>query len=249
MQRFIKIPNVVLDMKLTPMQLLVYTAVISLKCKSDVAIATGNVIAKRCNITKNSVYSSIKELENIGLIRKVNHFENGRKTSNSYKINDIKGNFTKIEYSIFSYKLLPSEFAAYLSIKSKANHARLAFPSLKQISKLANICIDTVIKAVKRLVRLKLINQSHYIRKCGCFGHNNYTILNIIKMTDTEHPACSDNHKYNDNKISQVKHLCKNFLNKIRYSKFWATILEPLRNVVRKKNIDFITQHIFKLRV
>lgn len=240
MQRFIKIPNAVLEMQLAPMQLLVYAAIVSLKSKSNYTCATARTISQRCNITQNSVYTAVNELENVGLIRKTNHYKNGKRVANSYEINDIKGKFTKLEYSVFAFKLTPTEFAAYVTIKSKENHAKLSFPSLSQISKLANICIDTVIKAIKKLKALNIIIQSHYIRKCGCFGHNNYTIMDLIKKTITEPQTSSDYNVLNENKYKKIKHKLKKaglkFLNNIWYSKFWATILDPLKNIVRKKN-------------
>lgn len=248
MKRFIKIPNAVFELQLTPMQLLTYAAIVSLKSKENFTIATGRTIAARCNVTPNSVYTAIQELENLGLIKKTNHYKDRKRTTNSYRINPICGKFTRIEYDVFSYKLSPSEFASYVAIRSKANHASLAFPSLSQISKLANICIDTVIRAVKRLTEINLLTYSRYVRKCGCMGHNNYTIIGFIKKTITEHQTSSDD-ILNENKYSNIKHKLKKarlkFLNNIWYSKFWATILDPLKNVVRKKNKSlFNTQYL-----
>lgn len=248
MKRFIKIPNAVFELQLTPMQLLTYAAIVSLKSKENFTRATGRTIADKCNTAPNSVYTAIQELENLGLIKKTNHYENGKRTTNSYKINPICGKFTKIEYSVFDYKLSPSEFAAYAVIKCKANHARLAFPSLNQIARLANICIDTVIKAVRKLETIHIITYSHYVRKCGCFGHNNYTVIDFIKKTITEHQTSSD-YILNENKYNNIKHKLKKaglkFLNNMWYSKFWATILDPLKNVVRKKNKSlFNTQYL-----
>ena len=243
MKRFIKIPNAIFELQLTPMQLLVYAAIVSLKSKADTTVAAGRIISKRCNVAQNSVYTAVNDLENLGLIRKTNHYnKDGKRISNSYKINNINGKFTKLEYGIFAYKLTPTEFAAYVTIKSKANHSNLSFPSLRQIAELANICIDTVIKAVKKLNELKIIVQSHYVRKCGCFGHNNYSVIDFVKMTITELHVSSDN-ILNENKYNIIKHKLKQaglkILNNMWYSKFWATILDPLKNVVRKKNKSF----------
>ena len=53
----------------------------------------------------------------------------------------------------------------------------------------------------------------------------------------------------NENKYNSIKHKLKKaglkFLNNMWYSKFWATILDPLKNVVRKKNKSlFNTQYL-----
>ncbi len=159
--------------------------------------------------------------------------------------------FIKIPNAVFELQLTPMQlltYAAIVSLKSKANHARFAFPGLSQIAKLANICIDTVIKAVRKLEAIHIITYSRYIRKCGCFGHNNYTVIDFIKTTIPEHKTSSD-YILNENKYSNIKHKLKKaglkFLNKMWYSKFWATILDSLKNVVRKKNKSlFNTQYL-----
>ena len=79
MKRFIKIPNAVFELQLTPMQLLTYAAIVSLKSKENFTRATGRTIADKCNTAPNSVYTAIQELENLGLIKKTNHYENGKK--------------------------------------------------------------------------------------------------------------------------------------------------------------------------
>lgn len=246
MKRFIKIPITVLELDLTPLQLLVYAGIVSLKSKNNYTVATGSTIAKRCGISSNSVYTAVKELEAVGLISKTNNIKNGRNTANGYHISCIGGKFVKIDYSVFKYNLTPSQFAAYVIIKSKCNHANRAFPSLKQISKLAHICIDTVISAVRALADKGLLLFKHYMRRCGCYGHNNYIIIDkqnekteeakIIKLTITEKATC--------------KKAASFFLNKIRYSKFWATKLDLLNNAVRKKIYSLInTLHIHILKV
>ncbi len=232
MKRFIKIPKVVFELDLTPMQLLVYTGIVSLKSKENYTTATAKVIAKRCNISTNSVYTAVNALKSVGLINKTNNIKNGKNIANGYHIRNVSGAFVKVEYTIFKFKLSPSEFASYVTIKSKCNHANRAFPSLKQISELAHICIDTVISAIRELAGKGLLLFQHYIRRCGCFGHNNYILIDepeavnahnkIIKLKSTSAGAC-------------LKKAASLFLHKIGYSKFWATRLDSLKNYIRKK--------------
>lgn len=247
MKRFIKIPITVLELDLTPLQLLVYAGIVSLKSKNNYTVATGSTIAKRCGISSNSVYTAVKELEAVGLISKTNNIKSGRNTANGYHISCIGGKFVKIDYSVFKYNLSPSQFAAYVIIKSKCNHANRAFPSLKQISKLAHICIDTVISAVRALADKGLLLFKHYVRRCKCYGHNNYIIIDNPQNEETEEAKII---KLTITEKATYKKAASFFLNKIRYSKFWATRLDLLNNAVRKKIYSLInTLHIHKLKV
>ena len=164
-----------------------------------------------------------------------------------YHISCIGGKFVKIDYSAFKYNLTPSQYAAYVIIKSKCNHANRAFPSLKQISKLAHICIDTVISAVRALADKGLLLFKHYMRRCGCYGHNNYIIIDNPQNEETEEAKII---KLTITEKATYKKAASFFLNKIRYSKFWATRLDLLNNAVRKKIYSLInTLHIHKLKV
>ncbi len=229
MKRFIQIPTELFTLELTPLQLLVYAGIVSYKSKENYTVATANAIAKRCHISRNSVYSALNALESKRIIRRRNYINDHRNTANGYYIASPKGNFVKLEYRVFSYALSPSQFAVYVALLSKKNHAGRAFPSLRQLSELAHICIDTVISSVKALVNKGLLLFKHYIRKCGCFGHNNYIV--------TENTANqSSSIKFEDKKRNTaLKKAASLFLNKIRYSKFWATKLDSLKNAVRKK--------------
>lgn len=248
MKRFIKIPSVVFELDLTPLQLLVYAGIVSLKSKANYTTATGNTIAKRCNISRNSVYAAIKALEELGLISITNNIKNGKNTANSYYISNIGGNFVKLNYSIFKSNLSPSEFATYVAIKSKCNHANRAFPSLRQISKQAHICIDTVISAVKELVNKGLLLFTRYMRRCGCFGHNNYIIIDEPVVKEISEPKILKlKTTFAETAYKKAASL---FLHKSRYSKFWVTSLDTLKYEVRKKISNlFNTIHIRKLRV
>ena len=232
MKRFIKIPKVIFELELTPLQLLVYAGIVSLKSRANYTTATANVIAKRCNISSNSVYTAVNALKAVGLINKTNNIKNGKNTANGYYINNISGAFIKVEYSIFKFNLSPSEFASYITIKSKCNHAKRAFPSLKQISKLAHICIDTVISAVRELANKGLLLFKHYMRHCGCFGHNNYILIDEPEVKEDE---CKIIKLKTTSEETVLKKVASLLLHKIRYSKFWATRLDTLKNSIRKK--------------
>ena len=247
MKRFIKIPSVVFELDLTPLQLLVYAGIISLKSKPNYTTATANVIAKRCSISRNSVYTAVNSLEALGLINKANNIKNGKNAANSYYISNIGGKFIKLEYSVFKFSLSPAQFASYTAIKSKCNHANRAFPSLRQIAELAHICIDTVISAIKELTNKGLLIFKHYMRCCGCFGHNNYTVTENPQIKEiSEHTTL----KLHTTEKATFKKAASFFFNTLGYSKFWATKLDPLKNKVRKSiNTLLNTIHISKLRV
>ncbi len=223
MKRFIKLPIRVFELDLSPAQLLVYAAIISLKSKNNFTIASAKTISRRCGMSVNSVYTAVNALVSVGLVNKTNYIKNGKKASNGYSMLNIGGKFVKIEYEIFKKDLKPSEFAAYVAIKSKCNKSNRAYPSLKQISRIAHICIDTVITAVRELCVKGFLVFKHYIRKCGCYGHNNYILFDetTVKV------------KHIEEKVSQKKAF--SFFNNYRYSKFWATLLEPFKNIVRNK--------------
>lgn len=248
MKRFIQIPTQIFDLDLTPLQLLVYAGIISLKSKENYTVATAETISKRCNISKNSVYTAISALKSIGLIRKRNNIKDGKNTANSYHIRNIGGNFIKLEYSIFKFNLSPTQFAAYIAIKSKCNHSNRAFPSLRQISELAHICIDTVISAVRALANKGLLLFKHYMRRCGCFGHNNYIVVANPEVKEVSEPETLKL-KTTFEEVTSKK-AASLFLHKLRYSKFWATALDSLKYVVRKKISNcLIIIHTHKHRV
>lgn len=244
MKRFIKIPTNIFELELTPLQLLVYAGIVSFKSKENYTVVSANSIAKRCHISRNSVYSALNELERKRVIKRRRFIYNHRKTSNGYYIASPKGNFVKLEYRIFCYSLTPSQFAIYIALLSKKNHAGRAFPSLKQLSQLAHICIDTVISSVKTLAKKGLLLFKHYIRKCGCYGHNNYII------TETTSEPCKIV-KFEENKRdTSSKKIVSLFLNNIGYSKFWATKLESLKYAVRKKiKLLYKSIRVYKLKV
>lgn len=229
MKRFIQIPTEIFKLGLTPLQLLVYSGIVSYKSKENYTVATANAIAKRCHISRNSVYSALNALESKRIIRRRNYINNHRNTANGYYIASAKGNFVKLEYIVFSYALPPSQFSIYLSLISKKNHTGRAYPSLRQLSELAHVCVDTVISSIKALVNKGLLLFKHYIRKCGCFGHNNYIV------TENNADQSSDFKSEDKKRNTALKKAASLFLNKFGYSKFWATKLNSLKNAVRKK--------------
>jgi len=246
MKRFIKIPADIFQYKLSPLQLLVYSGIVSFKSKENFTIATANTIAKRCHISRNSVYSALSSLESSGLIRRRHYIKNGKKSANGYYIKRSEGKFIKLEYSVFSYALSPSAFAVYLTIKHNANHAGRAFPSLNQISAAAHICIDTVIASIRKLSNTGLLLFKHYIRKCGCYGHNNYILLDTAPYD-----------KQSENRIiklpakkAALKKAASLIFSHFRYSKFWLTKLDLLKNDIRNKIYSlYNTIRSIKLRV
>ncbi len=246
MKRFIKIPKVIFELDLTPLQLLVYAGIVSLKSKANYTTASAETIAKRCNINRNSVYTAVNALKTVGLINKTNNIKNGKNTANGYYINNIGGAFIKLEYSVFKFNLSPSEFASYVTIKSKCNHVNRAFPSLKQIAELAHICIDTVIASVKKLAGKGLLLFKHYMRRCGCFGHNNYIIIDEPIAQKTENKIIKLKTRSAGVALKKAASL---FLHKNRYSKFWATILDTPKNFIRKRILSpFNNIHIVNFK-
>lgn len=231
---FIKLPRMIFQFDLTPTQLLVYCGILSLQSKSNYTVSRAETIAKRCHVSPGTVYTAVHALEDIGLIEKVHNSKNGFKTANGYKISPLHGNFMKVKYTLFSKGLKPSQFVTYLHILSCCNQADRAFPSLSQLADRAKLCIDTVISAVKHLRSCGLLEYVHYKRKCGCFGHNNYflgqfspsnNVKNVAKIT-SETPVIPSSKSHFKKAVSLFKE---------GYSKFWSTILEPLKYFVRKK--------------
>lgn len=167
--------------------------------------------------------------------------EYGKKASNSYRIAPIGGKFIRIEYAILDSGLTPSEFAAYAAIKSRCNHRRRSFPSLRQIANMAHICLDTVIKAIKSLCTMGFIVCTRFVRKCGCFGHNNYIVFDAAVPQEITTVQTSKRTTLTDKLRAAASGLAASvFLFKQGYSKFWGTLLEPLKNYVRKKKKSYL---------
>ncbi len=185
--QFLKVPNVLFTFgkALEPMDLLVYCGIKSFCGRKLHAVVKGEIIAEFIGVSRGSVSHSVQKLTALKLIRpyyrKQKHGQfAGYRGANGYHIAKLAGGWTKIPYHIFSYGLNPSRFAAYAYLQSRKNHAHRAFPSYAQIAAAVNIGERTAEYAVKELEGLHLVNKEHYIRIINRFGHNNYTLLDVL---------------------------------------------------------------------
>lgn len=184
--RFLKLPNAVFDLDLEPMDFMVYCGIKSFCDKKLYAVVKAEKIAARIGVHRNSIYTAVKRLANLGLIlpiaRKQKHgLHANYRAANGYQFAELTGKWTKIPCNIFSYKLLPSRFMVYAYLQSRKNHAQRVFPSYGQITDSLNIDERTAENAVKELKSLELVKRKHYIRVISCFGHNNYTLLAVFR--------------------------------------------------------------------
>ena len=185
--RFLKLPNRLFTFgkALEPMDLLVYCGIKSFCGRKHHTVVKGEKIADFIGVSRGSVSHSVQKLTALKLIRpycrKQKHGKYaGCRGTNGYHFAKLTGGWTKIPYHIFSYGLNPSRFAAYAYLQSRKNHADRAFPSYAQIAAAVNIGERTAEYAVKELEGLFLVDKEHYIRMINRFGHNNYTLLDVL---------------------------------------------------------------------
>lgn len=180
--QFIKIPNRIFEIGLSPAELLVFAALRALDRNSDNYVITrGTDIAALCGLHRNSVSKAIAGLQEHKLIRKVQRYSNnGYRTANSYYIASVSRKYFLLPINIFSYGLSPSAFCVYCYLASCQNHSGRAFPSLRKISANTALCIDTVISSVEKLSSLQLLSKSRYVTSKHDYGCNNYCMASKI---------------------------------------------------------------------
>lgn len=171
---FVKIPNAVLAMKLSPNALKVYCYLCSCANVEGYATVSANKIAQRCDIARETVRNVAIQLEKASLVQIHRRYKsNGTYRSNGYTLARPAGRWFALEVSEHIFSLPASAFAVYAAFMSFRSGAGKAFPSLTHLSVLLGLCRNTIIKAIRQLQQARLVRKlSKWAGK-----HNLYMLL------------------------------------------------------------------------
>lgn len=183
MTKFLKLPNNLFEFKLSPSAFYLY-ARLALIFKSDSSFKIKlDCIASWCKMSKSTVCRAIRELSDVGLIKKSctytikDHI--AYQGQNEYKLTSLGGSFTMIEASVLHNisRIDKTTFVIYCYIKKCSNSNNMAFPSISNIQNATGFSKQTVISKIKKIETSLLIAKTNYIVLSGCFGNNNYHII------------------------------------------------------------------------
>lgn len=171
---FVKIPQSILSLQLSPNTLKVYCYLCSCANAEGYATVSANKIAQRCDIARETVRSSASQLEKVGLVQIHRRYKsNGTYRSNGYTLVRPAGRWFALEVSERIFSLPASAFAVYAAFLAFRGRSGRAFPSLTRLSALLGLCRNTIIKAICQL------RQAHLVRKLRKWAgkHNLYVLL------------------------------------------------------------------------
>lgn len=223
-----KIANSILSYNLSPAQIRIYCAILSLTGKRDSVNLKLDTIAAHSNLSARTVQRELPVLCSQGLLVKANRFGKDiatgqvRKLANRYTVTKLPGAYFNIDSSVISdHALSSSAFHCYLLLCKQRNHANLAFPSLTQITAQTGISRTTVVRALKELENLNLLIKKLRTRLCGAFGHNHYFLQGIIaSIRGTENSVQKKTHTTAETVmcaavLGTAKQICKTFVSHI----------------------------------
>lgn len=160
----IRIHNAALQRGLTPNEAKVYAYLIACSNRLNNAVVRMETIRAACGIgSRSTVCTAIQGLCSKGLIVKYNRRNHeGDFIANGYTITQLRGGwFTLDTRSMQVFQLDKSSFLVYLFfLQCKRHQSRKVFPSLAKIAAALRTCKNTVIKAIKDLIRLEFIRKS-----------------------------------------------------------------------------------------
>ena len=184
----VRIYNEVFDRGLTPSEAKIYVYLIVCANRLNNAVVKIDTIRAACSISSRSTVSTaIQGLCSKGLINKYRRrSHDGDYIANGYNINQLRGGWFFFDTSNMNlFQLDKSDFYVYLFfMKCKRHNSRKVFPSLRRTAAALRLCLNTVITAIKNLLRLLLIRKS---RPSSQGRLNVYIILglNLIYATDS----------------------------------------------------------------
>ena len=106
-KNFFILPNEIFEMKIPPSAFFVFCFLVRCKNKEGRCFPSIQTISKAVNISKSTVCSSLKWLEENNLIETHHVFKNGRQTNNEYIIKDL---FADASKPIEPYTTMPKAF-------------------------------------------------------------------------------------------------------------------------------------------
>lgn len=150
---FLKLPNALLEMQLSPNALKVLCALMSAADHENKTIMRTCVIARKCDVAAGTVCTAIKNLEAMGLVRREHIYkEDGTYAANRYTIAlPVGGRWFALNLSEQVLQLPASSFSVYAAMLRFRGRNRKAFPSLFQLSSLLGLCKNTLLRAIRCL--------------------------------------------------------------------------------------------------
>lgn len=179
MKKVIKIYNCLFDYNLKASSFKVYVYLSCFFWWKDTSCVKLETIAKRCNMSVNTVQSCINELINKDLLTKQACYKDHKRVTNRYTITRLQGKFTVFERNAFKQDMDNSAFMIYCAVCMRKNKHGMAFPSIKKITEDTGLSRTTVISKVKILKDNGYLHKQHYITRYGDFGHNNHTVFSL----------------------------------------------------------------------
>lgn len=243
---FLKVPNELLQLHLSPAALKVYVY-LSYCARDRKAIVKVATIQSRCNIRSHTtVYNALAELTTHGLVQRERrqNFE-GAIIANAYIVTQLPGRWFKLPRPRTAFCLDNRAFAVYLHYCRSARSGRV-WTSLRQTASKTGLCKNTVIRAVRLLQRLfGLIRQAWRLKA----GNNVYAVQELNEQKRTL--LVSNNKQRSTVQDQTIKMSCSPIINALfgfvkglrgtfslfwrRWFIFWTTAYR-LRPAIKEKN-------------
>ncbi len=154
----LRIPNELLNMQLKPNELKVFVCLMRCQSEKGVAIIRAKRIAEICHISTATVYTAIDGLCNIGLIRRAHRYNyDGQYIANRYELVQLSGGWFELGMQHEPLAMSATTFMVYLYLLRCKGKSGKAFPSLRKMQAALGICRNVVIRAIKKLIGMKLL--------------------------------------------------------------------------------------------
>lgn len=185
----LKVHHQLLAMGLSPNELKVYCYLMS--CATDgIAIVRAGRIAERCQISRATVQTACTSMAAKGVLSKVNRYADGHLVANAYHLSTFTGRFFMLDADAAVFGLSGSVFTTYLALLSHRGRNGKAFPSLRKLAVALRLCRNTIIRAIRQLVSLKLVVKAAL--RSG--KHNLYMVFSLKeKAKEKELPSVHGN--------------------------------------------------------
>lgn len=175
-----KIYNEIFGYRLKPCAFRVYVYLSGTFCKRG---GKGRVkletIALRCNMSVSNVKRALDALQRKGLVQKCECWAPRRRLVNEYIVTPLSGGFFMLDNRFLTGCKDNYALIVYCALLRHANRHGMAFPSISRIAEETGLSRTTVIRKVEFLKHGGYINKRRYVRKCGCYGNNNHTVLSF----------------------------------------------------------------------
>lgn len=182
MNRFIRIPNCILDVSYTSMNTLKVLCYLCSLAEHSRVIVKADTICDRCRIkSRKTVYRSLRELEQLGLLTVLHrHGADGYLRASEYCLHiPCRGKWFKLDADTLQYPKAAFALAALMS--RSANRRHRSWHSLRNMARTLGLAKGTVIQAIRQLEKLGFLLKG----KLRAGKHNLYLLtkgLLLIRM-------------------------------------------------------------------